>query len=173
MSPVEQTIWDFLTIELKLNTASASGVKANIQTECSYRPSLAEKKKVANLNMTSDEYNQRIAEGLYTREQFISDRVGYGICQWTHHDRKAAMWEYFKNRSKPLSDLPTQLKFMSLEMSKSLITKLRNMPDTEQGAYEAAYLFCMKYERPAGGEQSAKKRGELAKSIYAKMKTAI
>ena len=33
-------------------------------------------------------------------------------------------------------------------------------------AYDMGYEFCMRFERPAGMEKSAAKRGELAESKY-------
>ena len=43
---------------------------------------------------------------------------------------------------------------------------MKNVPNTEQGAYDAAYIWTVKFERPAGMEQSGDKRGKTAMSNY-------
>lgn len=161
---VKDIIFQFLTQVMGLNLAATCAVLANIEAECSYRPWLAEKARVTKLGLTSEEYSNAVDRGWY--DNFCIDRVGWGICQWTHPARKTAFLDFSQANHTSITDLNTQLAFMRKEISRKLRIKLEQTPNTEAAAGDMAYTFCMEYEKPAGGEKSAAKRADLAKTIY-------
>lgn len=65
--------------------------------------------------------------------------------------------------------LDGQLAFLAYELQTyypGLLTELKNTPDTSDGAYDAAYAWCTRFERPANMEQEGALRGQTAVSVY-------
>ena len=50
--------------------------------------------------------------------------------------------------------------------NKSVLQKLKNVPNTKEGAYEAASIWTYNYEIPANTGAQAKKRGNAAQTTY-------
>lgn len=62
-----------------------------------------------------------------------------------------------------------QLEYLAAELSKSyasVLKYIKAVPNTAQGAYDAAYRWCAKYEIPDNTAATAAKRGNLAKGTY-------
>lgn len=142
----EEIIFEFLVEEMNLNAAAASGVLANIQHESGFNH------KAKGDNGTS-----------------------YGICQW-HNSRWTAMKNYCNNNGYDWTSLKGQLKYLKFELSqnnskylwngKTIYNYLLSVPNNAQGAYDAAYYWCVKFEVPANKETKGKTRGNLAKNTY-------
>ena len=142
----EEKIFEFLVEEMDLNAAAASGVLANIQHESGFNH------KAKGDNGTS-----------------------YGICQW-HNSRWNAMKTYCNNNGYDWTSLSGQLKYLKFELSqnnskylwngKTIYNYLLSVPNTAQGAYDAGYYWCVKFEVPANKEVKGKTRGNLAKNTY-------
>ena len=62
-----------------------------------------------------------------------------------------------------------QLEYLAIELPKSyasVLKYIKAVPDTAQGAYDAAYYWCAKYEIPANTATVAATRGNLAKNTF-------
>ncbi|WP_026508092.1 phage tail tip lysozyme [Butyrivibrio sp. MC2013] len=135
----EQQIFDYLTKTMKLNSAAACGVLANIYYESGFNPTAK-----------GDMQN-----GVYT---------SYGICQW-HAGRWEALKTYCKNNGLSADSLSGQLRFMEHEL-KTGYTKVYNtlisVDNSADGAKTAAKSWCLYYEIPANKEARAIERANLA-----------
>lgn len=140
----QRQIFQFLTGSMGMSPAAACGVLANMEKESDFDPH---------------------ALGDYG--------TSYGLCQWHDTSPGAGRWTNLKNycRSNGLDDttLDGQLAFLAYELQTyypGLLTELKNTPDTSDGAYDAAYAWCTRFERPANMEQEGALRGQRAVSVY-------
>ena len=94
--------------------------------------------------------------------------TSFGICQW-HKDRFDTLIEYCDHNGLDWQSLDGQLQYLKYELNnqyKGLRDMINSSPNTPEGAYEAAYLFCMDFERPDETEKSSAVRGYDAQTIY-------
>lgn len=148
-----------------MTKAGAAGCTANILHESNGRP-----ENVENTCPISDEdYTRGVDDGSYTN--FVGDRYGYGLCQWTYYTRKEALLKYAKEHGVSIADADMQFQFMARELRESY-AYVWNTLITTSDPYTAGYVMCEKFERPKGGETSAKQRGQKAKEIYDRCKNA-
>ena len=132
-------IYQYLTKEMGLNHAAACGVLANIQHE-------------SNFNTFA------VGDG----------GTSYGICQW-HNSRFSALMAHCQSKGLDYNTLEGQLSYLEHELStgyKSVLNVLKNVPNSEQGAYDAAYAWCMHFEVPADTVNRSIQRGNLAREYF-------
>ena len=132
----EAAVVKYCMEKLGLNTAATCGVLANIYCESGFR-------------------TNAIGDG----------GTSVGICQW-HNSR----WTNLRNFAPDdWQTLKGQLRFMRKELLggyRATLEYIRNVPDDEQGAYDAAYYWCMHYEMPDKILSRSTTRGYLAKNVY-------
>ena len=132
----EYVIFDFLINDMKLNRAAAMGVMANIYYESGYRP---------------------VIDG--------DGGTSYGICQW-HAGRKNNLINWCTENGLDYNTLEGQLKFLQYELPTrypSVDSYIRQVENTADGAYDAAYYFCFNFEAPANRTAQSTKRGNYAR----------
>ena len=132
----EHTIFSFLTGEMGLNRAAAMGVMANIYYESGYRP---------------------VIDG--------DGGTSFGICQW-HAGRKTNLINWCTEKGLDYQTLDGQLQFLKYELPTrypSVDKYIRQVENTADGAYDAAYYFCFNFEAPANRTSQSTKRGNYAR----------
>lgn len=136
---VEREIFDYLTDELMLSTAAACGVLANIEQESAFQPTI------------------------------LGDKgTSYGLCQW-HNGRFTALRSYCSALGLDYRTVEGQMAYLKYELGSnytSLLFSLQAIDNTPDGAYRAAYLWCIQFERPSNMQVKAAARGELAQGKY-------
>ena len=152
-------------VTLGMTKAGAAGCTANILHESNGRPDNVEN----TCPLSDEEYTKGVDNGTYTN--FVNDRYGYGICQWTYYTRKEALLKYAKEHGVSIADADMQFQFMARELRESYAYVWSTLITTND-PYTAGYVMCEKFERPKGGETSAKQRGQKAKEIYDRCKNA-
>lgn len=150
-------------VSLGMTQAGAAGCTANILTESAGRPNNVEDR----CSLSDEEYTKGVDDGSYT--DFIEDRYGYGLCQWTLPSRKKAFLEYAKGHGVSISDADMQFQFMVREMRENY-SYVWNVLTHTSDAYDAGYVMCMQFERPANTQASAEARGRKATDIYDRCK---
>ena len=128
-------IYDFLTGEMGLNHAAACGVLANIQCE-------------SNFATTA------VGDG----------GTSYGLCQW-HLGRFSQLVNWCKANDLNYHLVEGQMGYLKYELENGyadVYRYLSNVPDTAQGAYDAAYYWCMYYEIPSNTQARSIQRGNMA-----------
>lgn len=94
--------------------------------------------------------------------------TSYGICQW-HNTRYTNLKNWCGSNGKDYTTLDGQMWYMKYELEGSysaVLSYLRSVPNTAQGAYDAAYRWCLKFEVPADTVATSEKRGSIARDTY-------
>ncbi len=136
---VEQEVFDFLTEELMLSDAAACGVLANIEHESNFQPTI-----------------------------YGDKGTSYGLCQW-HNERFTALRGYCNALGLDYRTVEGQMAYLKYELGNkytSLLLNLQAIDNTPDGAYRAAYLWCVRFEMPSNMQVKAVQRGELAQGKY-------
>ncbi len=132
---IASAIYYYLRSEVGLNSAAACGVTANIQFESGF-----------NLTAVGD------------------NGTSYGLCQW-HNERWDRLREFCEKNGYSESSLQGQVGYLGWELENmfgALLDSLKNVEDNVVGCYEAAYMFCMEFERPSDAEAKSDARGTAA-----------
>ena len=135
----QQIIYTYLTETMGLTRAAACGVLSNIKSESNFRP-----------------------------EAVGDNGNAYGICQW--NSRRQSLINFCENNGYgDWTNLEGQLGYLAYELEsskKSVGNYLKSIPDTAQGAYDAAWYFCVYFEIPADRYNKAVKRGSTAVNTF-------
>ena len=149
----EKAIWDFLFSKLK-NPYGVAGLMGNLYNESKLNPGLLQSSYAKKFNMTSEEYTKAVDNGTY--ENFIGDKAGYGLAQWTFSSRKELLLKYAKKKNKSIGDLNMQLEYLWSEIQ--LYITVTNTLKNATSVREASDIVLAKYERAADQSEDAKKR---------------
>ena len=140
----EYIIFDFLINEMKLNRAATMGVMANIYWESGYKA---------------------VIDG--------DGGTSYGLCQW-HAGRKTRLINWCTEKGLDYNSVEGQMRFLQYELPNfypSVDSYIRQVENTADGAYDAAYYFCFNFEAPANRTAQSTKRGNYAKdTLFPKTK---
>ena len=136
-------VFSYLTQKLGFNSAAGCGIMANIEHESEFNPKLV-----------------------------IRDRNGLlsgGLCQW-NGGRFTNLRNFCNNRGYDYLSIEGQLEYLSFELQKDsfkhIYSYLKKVPNTEEGAYNAAYYWCYYFEIPSNRAAQAASRGDAAISKY-------
>lgn len=138
-SEITNALYSYLKKDINLNHAAACGVLANVHLESCF-----------NLFALGD------------------GGTSYGLCQW-HNGRWTALRAFCASEGYDPDTLLGQARFMEYELStgySNVYNYLLSIPNTAQGAYDAASYFCTYYEAPNETALRARQRGNLAKNEY-------
>ena len=163
----EEQIWNFLKSK-GLNDYGCAGCIGNLYAESGLKSNNLQNTGNRSLGMTDEEYTAAVDDGSYTKEQFIYDQIGYGICQHTFWSRKKALYEFAKSKNKSIGDLEMQLEFLYKELSESYSSVLKTLKNANS-VLEGSNAVLLKYERPADQSVSVQnKRASFGQKYYDK-----
>lgn len=159
---IEEKIWKYL-IKWCPNEFAVAGIMGNLKAESNFKPNNLQNSFNSKLNISDEDYTMLVDNNNYP--DFINDKAGYGLAQWTFWSRKQLLLNTAKERGVSIGDLELQLDVLIFEMSanKSLMEDLTSSISVRQ----AAEAVLKKYEKPA--DQSNKvvdKRTEYGQAIY-------
>lgn len=147
-----------------LTLEGAYGMMANIYTESGFRSNNAQNSYMNKMGMTDEEYTAKIDSNEYVN--FVFDKVGYGLAQWTSSGRKQGLLNYAKSLNKSIGDENMQLDYLMIELTtayKSVLNFLKSSHDIRKSA---KYVMT-KFERPADQSESAQnKRADYGEQLY-------
>ena len=153
----DKIIWDYFLEKLN-NVYGVAGLMGNLYAESGLKPTNLQNSANKRLNITDEEYTFLVDSDHYP--DFVSDKAGYGICQWTFWNRKKALLEYAKEHRTSVGDLSMQLDFLWEELTEkygSLVELLK----TAISVREASDAFLFIFERPKDqGTKVQEKRAE-------------
>jgi len=113
---MEKEIWDFLK-QSGFNDFAIAGLMGNLFAESGLKPTNLENTYNNEFNLSDSEYTEKVDNGTYTN--FIKDRAGYGLAQWTYWTRKQNLLNFAKSKNKSIGDLEMQLEFLIKELKES------------------------------------------------------
>ena len=137
--PVERQVYEYLTQELELNSAAACGVLANIEHESAFQ-----------LTVLGD------------------SGTSFGLCQW-HNGRYSALINFCNSQGLDYQSVEGQMRYLAFELKTGyfpVLANLRHVDNSPEGAYQAAYIWCVQFERPANMEYQAANRAATAQFKY-------
>jgi hypothetical protein len=163
MATVESTIWSYLKSK-GLNDYGIAGLMGNLYAESGLRSINLQNSYEKSLNMSDEEYTAAVDNGTYTN--FVKDKAGYGLAQWTYWSRKQNLLNFAKSKAKSIGDLDMQLDFLYKELSegyKSVLTVLCNA----KSVLEASNEVLLRFERPADQSVTVQnKRASFGQKYY-------
>lgn len=126
----------------------------NLRAESGLSPTNLQNSYEKKLKMTDMEYTAAVDNGSY--KNFVYDKAGYGLAQWTFWSLKERMLEYAKSVGKSIGDLGMQLDFLYLELTrnKHILSVLENATSVRQ----ASDVMLLQYERPADQSVSVQEK---------------
>jgi LysM repeat protein len=156
----EKIVWDYLKKE-GLTDAGAAGLMGNLQAESNIQSVIYENVFKPTIGLTDQEYVDQVNDGTYTN--FVNDKVGFGLAQWTFYTRKQALLDMCKGK---IGDLKCQLKYLMHEFNtdfKGILATLKTSTDV----YACAIKVMVDFENPADQSESKKNfRYQLSKKYY-------
>ena len=144
-SDPEKTIWDYLMGKIG-NACGVAGLMGNLYAESELKANNLQNSFNKKLNIMDEEYTMLVDGGHYP--DFVTDKAGYGLAQWTFWSRKQTLLDYARGHKKSIGDLRMQLDFLWKELNESypaVLTVLKSADSVKQ-ASDAVLLW---YERPA------------------------
>lgn len=139
----ENAIFYFLTEHMNMPASSACGVIANIEHESNFNPNA-------------------LGDG----------GTSYGICQWHNPSRWDQLIAFCNENGYDWDSMDGQLYYLEYEITQGgeagtgIYGVLMGQPDTGQGAYQAGYEWCVRFERPNDAASKAVNRGYSAQNNW-------
>ena len=157
-----QTIY-FKLVEAGMSPEGACAMMGNMWAESGLKSNNVQD----NCPIGDRDYTYNVEQGIMTRWQFMSDRYGYGLCQWTYPTRKRALLTFARAEGASIGSLMMQTDFCIKEMKEGyagLWAYLCGAPEL----FTAVSRICREYERPAVNNIS--ERLKYAEAWYTALK---
>lgn len=145
-----KTIYDALRTA-GLTTEGACGLMGNMMAESSMQADIAQR---GMTKLTDAQYTAAADNGLL---DFTRDAVGYGLCQWTYHTRKAALLAYARARGVSVGNEDMQVQFCVKELREDF-PGVWAVLTSSHDLYDCTRQVCLDYERPAVNNIDARYR---------------
>ena len=145
-----KTIYDQLRA-VGMTAEGTCGLMGNMMAESSMKADIAQRDMTA---LTDRQYTAAADAGTI---DFAHDAVGYGLCQWTFHSRKAKLIAFARARGVSVGDEDMQVQFCVKELREDFPGVWAVLTGSHD-LYECARIVCLQYERPAVNNVDARYR---------------
>lgn len=146
----EKIVWNYLK-NAGLTDAGAAGLMGNLQHESGIESVIYEYYYHPSVGLSNEEYVRKVNDGSYTK--FTTDRVGFGLAQWTFPSRKEALLN--KCRGK-IGDMNCQLSYLLQELKSNDFPGLLNKLKTNNDVRSCSDTVMVQFEGPADQSPNAK-----------------
>ena len=137
-------IWDFFKSK-GLNDYGVAGLMGNLYAESGLKSCNLQNSFEKTLGMTDAQYTVAVDNGIYTN--FVNDKAGYGLAQWTFWSLKEEMLKYFQEKGKSIGDLDTQMEFLTKQLTTNYKPVWETLK-TAKSVLEASNAVLLKFEKP-------------------------
>ena len=165
----ELVIHDYLRAK-GLNEYGVAGLMGNLFAKSGLNPRNLQNSYEKSLSMNDNAYVTAVDNGTYTN--FVYDKAGFGLAQWTYWSRKQNLLNFARAAGKSIGDLIMQLDFLWKELSESypgVVSVLKSATSV----LEASNAVLLNYERPANQSEGVQtKRAEYGQRYYDQFTTA-
>ena len=159
----DKEIWTYLKKNGGYNSYGTAGLMGNLYAESGLKPNNLQNSYNKKLNMTDEEYTNRVDAGTYTA--FVNDGCGYGLAQWTYYSRKQNLLNKKKSSGTSIGDGYMQMEFLINELKG--YKSVTNMLKTATKVKDASDEVLTKFEKPADQSESVKKlRASYGQKYY-------
>lgn len=147
-----------------LNEYGIAGLMGNLFAESGLNPCNLQNSYENVLGMNDSAYVSAVDDGTYTN--FVRDKAGFGLAQWTFWTRKQALLDFAKASGKSIGDLTMQLDFLWKELSEGYPGVLAVLREATS-VLEASNAVLLNFERPANQSDGVqKKRAKYGQRYY-------
>ena len=158
-------IWRWLWERIG-NDYGVAGLMGNLCAESGLNPKNLQNSYEQLLGMTDAEYTAAVDSGKYSEQEFVSDRAGFGLAQWTARERKQALFDFAKLKGASIGDLEMQLAFLWTELGRGYKSVLDALL-LAKNVRDASDAVMLKYEVPADtSENNRASRADLGMMYY-------
>lgn len=162
----EEKIWNFLYSKLN-NPYGVAGIMGNIYAESGLRPNNLQQSYEKKLGFTDESYTEAVDNRTY--KNFIYDKAGYGLVQWTYWSLKRDLYNYCIQKGTSIGDLEMQLELLCNQLSTNYKTSVWNVCLNAKSILEASNAMLLKFERPADqSETMQQKRASYGQKYFDK-----
>lgn len=140
--------------------AGVAGLMGNLEAESALNPRVYEKSKHKRIGLTNEEYIQKTNDGTY--KNFVNDRAGFGLAQWTYWSRKQALYNACKGR---IADLNCQLGYLVSELRNDFRGVYRTLTSSSD-VNSCCDKVLLEFERPANAHGQINKRRGYCRNYY-------
>ena len=111
-------------------------------------------------------YTDAVDSGTYNA--FVTDKIGYGLAQWTSKGRKDGLINHVHSKGVSISDMQAQLEWAEIELNSSGFKETKDRLENCTSAGDAAVIIMTTYEKPASMNDPAKQkeRADMAEEFY-------
>lgn len=160
-----KTLYDRL-MKVFGNAYGVCGLMGNLFAESGLKSNNLQNTYQTKLGYTDESYTKAVDDGSYTN--FVHDKAGYGLAQWTFYTRKEALLAYAKKVKTSIGDEDMQFDFLVNELKtsyKGVYTALKTATSVRQ----ASDIVLTKFESPADQSNKVKlKRAEYGQEYFDK-----
>lgn len=143
-----QTIYDAL-IRAGMTKEGACALMASMQAESRMKSNIVE---IGRSKLSDEQYTAATDNGLI---DFVNDTIGYGLCQWTHWERKKRLLDFSKKENVSVGDESMQVRFTIYEL-KNYFESVYDLLCTSNDLFYLTQLVCTDYEKPKYNNISAR-----------------
>lgn len=162
----EEVIWTYLLKRVN-NPYGVAGLMGNLYAESALKPTNLQSTYEKSLGINDQDYTIAVDNGIYNN--FVKDKAGYGLAQWTYWTRKQALLAHAKSKGASIGDLTMQLSFLMKELRESYKSTVLDKLEKATSIQEASDIVLTKFERPADQSDRVKKlRASYGKKYYDK-----
>ena len=165
-----QSAWNYLYSVIG-NEYGVAAMLGNMQSESGLKSNNVQNSYESKVGDDAT-YTAGVDNGTISREQFISDGAGYGLCQWTSEARKAGLYDYCKSKGVSISDEQAQLEYLYYELETLYPSTLKAMKNATS-VKEASDVILHKFEAPYDQSASTENlRASLGQAFFDKYQTS-
>ena len=162
----EKIIWNFFKNK-GLNDYAIAGIMGNLYAESGLISNNLQNNFEKSLKMSDEEYTTAVDNGKY--KNFVKDKAGYGLAQWTYWSRKEALLNYAKQSKRSIGDIEMQCEFLWNELSSGVFkTKVLPVLKSAKSVKQASDIMLTEFEKPANAESHKAKRLQYSEDFYKK-----
>lgn len=137
-------VWTFLATK-GLNDYAIAGLMGNLYCESALRPNNLQNSFETKEGWTDKSYTKAVNDGTY--KNFVYDKAGYGLAQWTFWSRKQALLYFAEKKMLSIDNLNMQLQFLWEELG--AYEHVMKVLSKANSIKEACNVVLREYERPA------------------------
>ena len=158
----EKTVWNYL-IKQGFTQAGAAGLMGNLKADSSVRSILYEESYKKKLGWSNQEYVDKVNNGEYSENDFVNDKIGFGLAQWTYPTRKKALYDNCKGK---MGNLKCQLEYLVDEL-KNDYSEVNELLKSSNNIRECTIKVLTDFENPKRKDSSVQDfRTKLSNKFY-------
>ena len=160
----KEAVWNFL-IANGFSEVATAGIMGNFSQESGFQSNNVQNSYESSVG-NDEEYTNKVNNGSYSRDSFSNDEAGYGLAQWTFSTRKAALYDFAKDKGVGIDDFQMQLEFVMFEIENKYASLLEDSFKKIDNVSDATVNFHNIYEESGDDASQIQERVDDAEAIF-------